>query len=220
MSGPTRGPPPVQVPSIHRNLNAMKLFIVPGACSLAVNIALREAGVPFELSRVNLATQQTDDGINYRSINPKGYVPALQLDGGRVLTENVAILQYVADLRPQAHLAAPAGTFERYRLMEWLSFINSEIHKGFSPLFADNPAQAVKDYAVGRLEKRLDYLHGALQPPFVVGGHFTVADAYLFTVLGWAPEVGLGLERWPGLVRYHEHVGLRPHVKAAIESER
>jgi len=198
----------------------MKLFIVPGACSLAVNIALREAGVPFELSRVNLATQQTDDGINFRTINPKGYVPALQLDGGRVLTDNVAILQYVADLRPQAHLAAPAGTFERYRLMEWLSFINSEIHKGFSPLFADNPAQAVKDYAVGRLEKRLDYLHGVLQPPFVVGGHFTVADAYLFTVLGWAPEVGLGLERWPGLVRYHEHVGLRPHVKAAIESER
>lgn len=198
----------------------MKLFIVPGACSLAVNIALREAGAPFELARVNLATQQTDEGVNFRTINPKGYVPALQLDGGQVLTENVAILQYVADLNPQAQLAPPAGTFERYRLLEWLSFINSEIHKGFSPLFADNPAQALKDYAFDRLVKRLNYLHGVLQPPFVLGQHFTVADAYLFTVLGWAGEVGLKLEQWPGLVRYREQIGRRPNVIAALDSER
>jgi len=198
----------------------MKLFIVPGACSLAVNIALREAGEPFELSRVDLATQQTDAGVDFRSINPKGYVPALQLDDGRVLTENVAILQYVADRKPQAHLAPAAGTFERYRLMEWLSFINSEIHKGFSPLFADAPAQSLRDYAFDRLAKRLTYLHAVLQPPFVLGEQFTVADAYLFTVLGWASEVGLQLEQWPGLVRYREHIGRRPHVLAALDSER
>jgi glutathione S-transferase len=198
----------------------MKLFIVPGACSLAVNIALREAGVPFGLSRVNLATQQTDDGVDFRSINPKGYVPALQLDGDRVLTENVAILQYVADLKPQAQLAPPPGTFERYRLLEWLTFISTEIHKGFSPLFADAPAQALRDYAFDRLAKRLDYLHGALRLPFVVGEQFTVADAYLFTVLGWASEVGLQLGQWPGLVRYREHIGRRPHVIAALGSER
>ncbi len=198
----------------------MKLFIVPGACSLAVNIALREAGVPFDLVRVDLASQQTDEGVNFRTINPKGYVPALQLDGGRVLTENVAILQYVADLEPQAQISPPPGTFERYRLLEWLTFISTEIHKGFSPLFADAPAQALRDYAFGRLTKRLGYLHGVLQPPFVLGEQFTVADAYLFTVLGWASEVGLQLEQWPELVRYRDHIGRRPHVIAALHSER
>jgi glutathione S-transferase len=198
----------------------MKLYFVPGACSLAVNIALREAGIEFELARVDLATQRTSDGSNFRNINPKGYVPALRLDDGRILTETVAILQYVADLRPQSQLAPAAGTFERYRLMEWLSFINSEVHKGFSPLFADNPAEAVKTAALDRLIPRLDYLQGALQPPFVLDGHFTVADAYLYSVLGWAPEVGVRLIRWPGLLRYQENIGRRPHVVSALESER
>ncbi len=198
----------------------MKLYFVPGACSLAVNIALREAGISFELARVDLATQQTEGGIDFRSINAKGYVPALKLDNGNVLTENVAILQYVADAKPQSQLAPAAGTFARYRLMEWLSFINSEVHKGFSPLFADNPGEALREYAVDRLVKRFDYLQGALQPPFLLGGHFTVADAYLYTVLGWAPEVGVSLGRWPGLVHYHEDIGRRPHVVAALESER
>jgi glutathione S-transferase len=198
----------------------MKLYFVPGACSLAVNIVLREAGIEFELARVDLAAQQATDGSNFHNVNPKGYVPALRLDDGRVLTETVAILQYVADLKPQSQLAPAAGTFERYRLMEWLSFINSEVHKGFSPLFADNPAEAVKTFALDRLTRRLDYLQGALQPPFVLGGHFTVADAYLYTVLGWAPEVGVRLLRWPGLLRYHENIGRRPHVVTALESER
>jgi len=198
----------------------MKLYFVPGACSLAVNIVLREAGIDFELARVDLATQRASDGSHFQNINPKGYVPALRLADGRVLTETVAILQYVADLEPQSRLAPAAGTFERYRLMEWLSFINSEVHKGFSPLFADNPADAVKTFALDRLTRRLDYLQGVLQPPFVLEGHFTVADAYLYTVLGWAPEVGVKLLRWPGLVRYHENIGLRPHVVAALESER
>ena len=198
----------------------MKLYFVPGACSLAVNIALREAGLEFELVRVDLAAQQASDGSNFHNVNPKGYVPALRLDDGRVLTETVAILQYVADLEPQSRLAPAAGTFERYRLMEWLGFINSEVHKGFSPLFADNHADAVRTFALDRLTRRLDYLQGVLQPPFVLEGHFTVADAYLYTVLGWAPEVGVKLLRWPGLVRYYENIGLRPHVVAALESER
>ena len=198
----------------------MKLYYFPGACSLAVNIALREAGVAFELVRVDLATQMTSDGSNYRSINSKGYVPALRLDDGRVLTENVAILQYVADLKPQSHLAPPPGTFERYRLMEWLSFINSELHKGFSPLFADQPPEALRTFALDRLFKRFDYLQSVLQPPFILDGHFSVADAYLFTVLGWAPEVGVRLGRWPALIRYHEQIAERPWVAAALESEK
>jgi glutathione S-transferase len=196
------------------------LYIVPGACSLAVNIALREAGIAFELARVDLSTRQADDGVNFLTVNPKGYVPALQLDDGRVLTENVAVLQYVADSRPQSHLAPPAGTFERYRLIEWLSFINSEIHKGFSPLFAEHAAEGVRGYAVEHVTKRLDYLQNILVQPFVLGGCFTVADAYLFTVLGWAPEVGMPLGRWPGLARYWENIRLRPHVVAALESEK
>jgi glutathione S-transferase len=198
----------------------MKLYFVQGACSLAVNIALREAGVPFELVRVDLATRMASDGSHFQSVNPKGYVPALRLDDGQVLTENVAVLQYVADLKPPSQLAPAAGTFARYRLMEWLSFINSEIHKGFSPLFADNPPEAVRKFALDRLTMRLDYLQGALQPQFVLEGHFTVVDAYLFTVLGWAPEVGMSLRRWPGLQRYYENIGTRSHVVAAIEAEK
>lgn len=198
----------------------MKLYYFPGACSLAVNIALREAGIDFELVRVDLATQMAGDGSKYRSVNPKGYVPALRLDDGRVLTENVAILQYVADLKPQSHLAPPAGTFERYRLMEWLSFINSELHKGFSPLFADHAPEALRTFVLDRLFKRFDYLQSVLQSPFVLNGQFTVADAYLFTVLGWAAEVGVRLERWPALTRYQQHIGERPWVAAARESEK
>lgn len=198
----------------------MKLYYFPGACSLAVNIALREAGIEFELVRVDLATQTASDGSNYRRVNLKGYVPALRLDDGQVLTESVAILQYVADLKPQSHLAPPQGTFERYRLMEWLSFINSELHKGFSPLFADDPPEAIRTFALDRLFKRFDYLQSILQSPFILDGNFTVVDAYLFTVLGWAQEVGVQLGRWPALIRYHQYIGERPSVAAALESEK
>lgn len=197
----------------------MKLYIIPGACSLAVNIALREAGIRFELARLDLETGQASDGADFKTINPKGYVPALQLHDGRVLTENVAILQYVADRNPQSKLAPPAGTFERYRLMEWLSFINSEIHKGFSPLFSSDAGDAVKEYARIHLHKRLDFLHEVVHEPLLLGGQFTIADAYLFTVLGWGPEMGVKMDRWPGLERYRAQIALRPHVIAALESE-
>lgn len=197
----------------------MKLYIIPGACSLAVNIALREAGVRFELIRVDAQTHKTEHGVDFLALNPKGYVPALQLDDSQVLTENVAVLQYVADLTPQARLAPPAGSFMRYRLLEWLSFINSEVHKGFSPLYSPEANEAVRDFARDRLVKRLDHLQQVVREPYVLGGGFTVADAYLFTVLGWCPEVGLDLGRWPDLASYHAHVALRPHVAAAVQSE-
>ena len=197
----------------------MKLYIIPGACSLAVNIALREAGLRFELIRVDGATHKTEGGTDFLAINPKGYVPALQLDDGQVLTETAAVLQYVADSAPQARLAPPAGSLMRYRLMEWLSFINSEVHKGFSPLYSPEANDAVRDFARNRLVKRLEYLQGVVRAPYLLGGEFTVADAYLFTVLGWCPEVGLDLGRWQTLASYHARIASRPHVAAAAQSE-
>jgi glutathione S-transferase len=197
----------------------MKLYIIPGACSLAVNISLREAGIRFDLARLDLETGKADDGTDLRAINPKGYVPALQLDDGKVLTENVAVLQYVAEQNPQANLAPPPGTFERYRHMEWLSFINSEIHKGFSPLYSPAATEEVRQYARTHLTKRLDYLHSAAQDTYLVGGQFAVADAYLFTVLGWGSEVGLDMSRWPRLESYRANIARRPHVIAALQSE-
>src|SRR5215475_11545394 len=139
----------------------MKLYFFPGACSMASNIALREAGIPFELAKVDKRTKRVD-GVDFSTINPKGYVPTLQLDDGRVLTENVVILQYIADLKPAAKLAPPVGTFERYRLQEWLSFINSELHKSFTPLFSAEATEDTKTYARNNLGKRLDYVRGAL----------------------------------------------------------
>src|ERR1700736_625525 len=140
----------------------MKLYYLPGACSLASNIALREAGLKFELVKVDRRTKQTSAGLDFNEGNPKGYVPALRLDDGQVLTENVAVLQYIADRNPAAKLAPPAGTMERYRLEEWLSFINSELHKGMSPLFSSEATEETKPYARNYVLKRLAYLDGAL----------------------------------------------------------
>jgi glutathione S-transferase len=180
----------------------MKLYIAPGTCSLAPHIALREAGVPFDLAIVDLATKRADDGKSFTELNPKGYVPALRLDDGQVLTENVAVLLYIADRYPAAHLA-PSAALERYRLVEWLCFTNSELHKAFSPLFSPSAPEAMRQYAQALIVRRLDYLQGAIgDAEFVCGGRFTIADAYLFTVLSWCGEVGIDLKRWPGLVRY------------------
>jgi glutathione S-transferase len=197
----------------------MKLYIIPGACSLAVHIALREANIPFDLAQVDFQTGKVDDGADYRSINPKGYVPALQLDDGQVLTETAALLQYVSDLNSQAELAPPAGSLERYRLLEWLAFINSEIHKGFSPLFAAEAGEEIKDYARQRLAKRLDYLQEVLRRPYLLGDRFTVADAYLFTVLGWIPEAGMDSTQWAKLEHYRARIAQRPQVAAALQAE-
>lgn len=198
----------------------MKLYVIPGACSLAAHIALREAVLPFELLIVDASTKQVDDGTKFGAINSKGYVPALKLDDGQVLTENVAVLQYIADRNPAAKLAPTAGTMQRYRLQEWLSFINSEVHKGFSPFFSAVAAAEVKHYARDLLTKRFIWLEGVIgSGDFLMGNTFTVADAYLFTVLGWCGEIDLDIGRWPTLKRYHVHIGSRPHVLAALKAE-
>lgn len=198
----------------------MKLYILPGACSLAANISLREAGIKFDLSKVSRHTKRTDEGLDFNQINPKGYVPALRLDDGEVLTENVAVLEYIADRNPDAGLAPPAGSLERYRLREWLSFINSELHKGFSPLFAPNASDDTKAYARGNVLKRLQWLESVMgAKPFLMGEQFTIADAYLFTVLGWGTYVGIDIAQWPALKRFHERVGSRPHVLEALKAE-
>lgn len=195
----------------------MKLYFSPGACSMASNIALHEAGIQFELSKVDKRTKRAD-GVELTTINPKGYVPTLRLDDGQVLTENVAVLQYIADLNPAAKLAPPAGTLERYRLQEWLSFINSEVHKSFTPLFSSEATEDMKTYSRNNLAKRLAYLEGALgDNKYLMGDQFTVADAYLFTVLGWGSHVGV--EIGPKLKSYVDRVRARPHVIEALTAE-
>jgi len=198
----------------------MKLYYLTGTCSLASAISLREAGLKFELVKVDRKTRRAADGLDFNEVNPKGYVPALALDNGAVLTENVAVLQYIADRNPAAKLAPPAGTLERYRLMEWLAFINSEIHKSFSPLFRAEVHEAVKEYARANLTRRLDYAERALgSKPYLMGEQFTVADAYLYVVLGWGAHLNVDIGRWPQLKRLHERVGARPHTIEALKSE-
>jgi glutathione S-transferase len=197
----------------------MKLYISPGTCSMASNIALHEAGIPFEAAKVDKRTKRVD-GVEFIEINPKGYVPALRLDDGQVLTENVAVLQYIADLKPDSKLAPPAGTMERYRLQEWLSFINSEVHKAFSLLSSQEATEDMKAYARNSITKRLTYLQGALgEKQFLMGDQFTVADAYLFTVLSWGPYVGIDIGQWPNLRSYVERIRSRPHVVEAMTAE-
>jgi glutathione S-transferase len=199
----------------------MKLYYFSGACSLASNIALREAGLKFELIKVDRRTRKAADGLDYNEVNPKGYVPALTLDDGEVLTENVAVLQYIADRNPASKLAPPAGTMERYRLVEWLAFISSEIHKNFSPLFRDDAPEETKQYLRKVLSARLDYLNRAIgNRPFLMGEQFTVADAYLFTVLGWSRHLNFDLGKWPQLQGHLERVGARPLVIEALKTER
>jgi glutathione S-transferase len=198
----------------------MRLYTMPGACSLAANIALREAGIPFELVKVSHRTHKTPDGVDLNDVNPKGYVPALVLDNGELLTENAALLPYIADLNPAAQLAPPNGTLERYRLAEWLAFINSEVHKSFSPLFVPNASEDMKQYARANLIKRLSWVSERLgSKHYLVGEHFTVADAYLFVVLGWAGHVGVDLASWPNLKAFQERVTARPHVIEAMTAE-
>jgi len=198
----------------------MKLYYFSGACSLASNIALREAGLKFELVKVDRRTRKAADGLDFNEVNPKGYVPTLTLDNGEVLTENVAVLQYIADRNPAAKLAPPAGTMERYRLVEWLGFISSEIHKNFSQLFREDAAEETKQYVRKVLSNRLDYLNRVIgSRPFLMGEQFTVADPYLFTVLGWGRHLNFDLGKWPQLQRYMERVGARPQVIEALQAE-
>jgi len=199
----------------------MKLYIKPGACSLSPHIVMLEAGLRAEIVEVDLATKKTKDGGDYRAVNPKGSVPALVLDDGQVVTEGAVIVQYLADQAPASKLAPAAGTIERYRLQEWLNYIGTEVHKTFSPLF--NPACPEEWKRVVRetlLPARFDLVSQSLAgKDWLMGATFTVADAYLFTVLGWAPRVGIALDRWPALTAYRARVAARPAVQAALKAE-
>jgi len=198
----------------------MKLYYFKGACSLSSFISLNEAGVKFEGVEVDHKTHKASDGEDLNVINTKGYVPVLRLDNGQILTENVAVLEYIADLNPSAKLAPPAGTLERYRLLELLAYINSEVHKNFGPLFFPSLSEDVKNFARDNLNKRLDWLEKSLgSKPYLMGEQFTVADAYLYVVLSWTSHVGIELGKWPVLKRHNERVAARPHVKAALKAE-
>jgi len=198
----------------------MKLYYSPGACSLAPHIALREAGIGVELEQVDLAKKRTASGRDYTEVNPKGYVPALELDDGQVLTEAAAVLQYIGDLEPGAGLAPPAGTMERYRFVEWLTFVSSEIHKSFGPLWKPDTPEQTKQAARDLLARRFDHLEGALGgKPYLAGERFTAADAYLFTVLNWTAFHDIDLGKWPVLHAYAARVGSRPAVQEALKAE-
>ena len=198
----------------------MKLYFSPGACSLSPHIALREAGLPVELVRVNLRTHQLTDGQDFYAINPKGSVPVLELASGQRLTEGPAIVQYIADQAPQSALAPANGTWERYRLQEWLNFITSELHKGFSPLFNPRSSDEVKSQARERLNERLKWVNGQLDgKTHLTGEAFTVADGYLFTVVGWGKLVGVDVSPLASLSAYMARVSARPAVQAALKAE-
>lgn len=198
----------------------MKLYYSPGACSLASHIALREAGIEFELVKVEGRGQKTAGGEDYMKVTTKGYVPALRLDDGSVLTEGTAILPYIGDQKPAAGLVPPAGTIARYRLHEWLGYINSEIHKNFSPFFTPGVTDAQKEAARAALDKRLKYAEAVLsEQPFLMGDTFSVADAYLFTTLGWFAFIKIDLGQWPVLKAYHGRIATRPAVQAALRAE-
>jgi glutathione S-transferase len=198
----------------------MKLYFAAETCSLSPHIVLRELNLPFELVRVNNKTKKTADGRDFLSINPKGYVAALEIDNGEVLTEGTAIVQYLADLKREARLAPVNGTWERTRLQEWLNFITSEIHAGLSPLFNAEIADTVKTIFKDKLFKRLDQVTTVLnQQDYLLGAQFSVADAYLFTVLRWTRFFSIDLARWPSIVSYMDRVGRRATVQAALEAE-
>ena len=192
----------------------MKLYLSPGACSLADHIALHEAGVDFERVYVDLKTKRTDDGRDYSQINPKGYVPALEFDNGHVLTENIAILTVAGRKAPNL---IPEGEFGDIRLLEMLAYISTEIHKGFKPFFAGG-TDAEKAKAGEQLAKRFGYLAKGLKGDYLFGSRFTVADAYLFTMLTWAKANGLALPE--PLPAYFERVKARPAVREALEHEK
>jgi glutathione S-transferase len=198
----------------------MKLYYSPGACSLSPHIALREAGLPFDLVKVDTKTHKYDGGGDFYSVNAKGYVPVLELDGGERLTEGPAIVQYIADRKPDSGLAPKAGTIERVRLQEWLNFLTSEIHKGFSPLFSAETPEDYKPVARKKIAGRFDWLSKQLDGrQYLVGDHFTVADGYLFVLLGWTNFVGMKLEDWPVLKAWRDNIAKRPSVQAALKAE-
>lgn len=198
----------------------MKLYFSPGACSLSPHIVLREAGLDFTLEKTDTKTKTTASGIDFKTINFKGCVPAIQLDDGSVLTEGPAIVQYIADQVPGKKLVPPAGTMERYRVMEALNFITSELHKGFTPLFYPNASEDVKTFTRNNLLTKIGMASTLLgKNDYLVGNQFTVADAYMFVVLSWGAYVNVALTDWPNLQAFQVRVAARPAVHAAMVAE-
>ena len=199
----------------------MKLYLAPGACSLSPHIVLHEAGLAFETVAVDLGAKKTADGRDFWAINPKGYVPALELDNGVVLTEGTAIVQYIADLVPASGLAPANGSLERYQLQEWLGFINSELHKSWGPLWRPSSTDEVKEATRKQLLGRLAFVASSLgQQPWLMGETFSVADAYLYVMLYWARYTGLDLSGLPTLLAYRDRVEARPSVQTALAAEK
>lgn len=198
----------------------MKLFYKPGACSLAPHIILRETGKDFTLEAVDLMTKRLSDGSDYLAINPKGQVPALQLDDGTLITEAVVIMQYLADSAPQKNLLAPTSDLARYKTLEWLNYIATELHKGFTPLFRPDTPDEYKPTVRGLLEKKLSFVNAELASrQYIAGDHFTIADAYLYNVLRWAWAVKLEMGSLSNLDAFVARVAARESVIAAQAAE-
>lgn len=198
----------------------MKLYYSPGACSLSPHIVLCEAGIDAQLVKVDLKTHKTESGQDFYAVNGRGYVPVLELDDGKRLTEGPVIVQYLADSRPGSGLAPAAGTMERYRLQEWLNLITSELHKGIGSLFNPDMPDAWREQVKKTAGARLDWIAQHLEDKdYLMGADFSVADAYLFTVLGWTKWLGIDLAAWPALQRYVARVAARPKVQEAMRAE-
>jgi glutathione S-transferase len=198
----------------------MKLYYLKGACSLASYISLVEAGQKFQAFEVERGTKKTADGKNLADINPKGYVPVLVLDDGTVLTENVAVLSYISQLDPKGALAPKAGTLGFFKVVEWLAFVNGEVHKQVSPLFRPTTTEEAKAAAREYVLMRLGFVEKALaDKPFLTGDHFTVADAYLYVILSWRPRLGLDISGYPKLTAFYDRCHARPSVQQARKEE-
>ena len=198
----------------------MKLYYAPGACSLAPHIVAREAGLNIELDQLDWASMKTASGEDFLKVNPKGYVPALRLDDGNLFTETGVLIQYLADQNPAAGLIPAAGTMERYRVMEAINFISTELHKGFGPLWNKANSADVHAAAKKQLAKRFDYLETVFtKQPFLTGNHFTVADAYLFTILNWTNFHAIDVAPWPKVKDFMARVAARPKVQEALKAE-
>jgi glutathione S-transferase len=198
----------------------MRLYYSPGACSLASHIALQESGLPYQAVRVDLGEKRTSDGGDYNAINRKGYVPALKLPSGEVLTEGTALLAYIGELQPTRQLIAAPGTIENYRVREWLAYIGTELHKTVSPLYSPKTPEVARPVILEAFRGRLRFVDEALAGrQFLLGDRFTVADAYLFTVLSWIEELGVALSDYPNLQAFYKRVQSRPAVQTVLRTE-
>ncbi|AQS41761.1 MAG: Glutathione S-transferase domain-containing protein [Candidatus Tokpelaia hoelldobleri] len=199
----------------------MKLYYTPGTCAFAPHTVANELGIKLDLVKVDLGKKTTSDGKNFLDINPKGYVPALELDDGRILTEGPAISLYLADLHPEKNLAHKCGTFERAEVTSWLSYISTELHKNFSPLYAPASSDTEKQAARDKLAKRFALVEQTLEKAsYLVSNQFSAADAYLFTVLGWCDHLGIALDKFPSIQRYIEELTQRESIIAAKAAEK